>query len=236
VARDSTLNECPSIVKVPPRSGATIWWTRCDESGLEYWNAGVESFNTIQELEFYKRYNSEILPDHVVLTFHLNDFRTTPVAFISDAGDVVVYSTHKPVRRINKTLVEHSHLYRLWVGVTTDRDRAWEDTCREVAASLREFKEILEPTVAFTVLIFPILSHPDDWSEVENASYHKIVEILDDLEIRYLDLRPVMETALLSQVMVREQPDDPWHPSRAFAQMAARYLLDEGLCFAESYE
>jgi hypothetical protein len=47
----------------------------------EYWNAGVESFNTVQEVEYYRRFNRAIQPDHVILTFHLNDFETTPVWF-----------------------------------------------------------------------------------------------------------------------------------------------------------
>jgi hypothetical protein len=36
----------------------------------EDWNAGVESFNTVQELAFYKAYNRHIRPDHVILFFH----------------------------------------------------------------------------------------------------------------------------------------------------------------------
>ena len=43
---------------------------------FEYWNAGVESFNTVQEVQFYKKYNHLIKPDHVILMFHLNDFET----------------------------------------------------------------------------------------------------------------------------------------------------------------
>ena len=35
----------------------------------EYWNAGVESFNTVQEVNYFHRYNAAIRPDHVVLAF-----------------------------------------------------------------------------------------------------------------------------------------------------------------------
>ena len=59
------------------------------EAGIEYWNAGVESFNTIQEVAFYRRYNARLNPDHVILIFHLNDFETTPVAFLDRKGDLV---------------------------------------------------------------------------------------------------------------------------------------------------
>src|SRR5262249_23296537 len=30
----------------------------------EYWNAGVEAFNTVQEVEYYRRFNRPIHPDH----------------------------------------------------------------------------------------------------------------------------------------------------------------------------
>ena len=48
-------------------------------AACEYWNAGVEGYSTLQELEYYRRYLAGIQADHVVLVFHLNDFVTTPV-------------------------------------------------------------------------------------------------------------------------------------------------------------
>ena len=39
-----------------------------DQRKLEHWNAGVETFNTVQEVEYYERYNRTIRPDHVILT------------------------------------------------------------------------------------------------------------------------------------------------------------------------
>ena len=59
-----------------------------DDEVFEYWNAGVESFNTIQEVRFYQRYNAAVYPDHVILTFHLNDFEPTPVAFFTGRQEV----------------------------------------------------------------------------------------------------------------------------------------------------
>src|SRR3990170_5571896 len=51
------------------------------ENRFEFWNAGVEGYNTLNEVEFYKRYNAAIEPDQVVLFFHNNDFQPTPVIF-----------------------------------------------------------------------------------------------------------------------------------------------------------
>ena len=51
----------------------------------EYWNAGVEGYNTFQEVEFFKKHNQHINPDHVILIFTIpNDFEDTPVVFVDD--------------------------------------------------------------------------------------------------------------------------------------------------------
>ena len=62
------------------------------EEKFEYFNAGVESFNTVQEVAFYKKYNSVIRPDHLILTLHNNDFETTPVAFYNQDHHLVIYA------------------------------------------------------------------------------------------------------------------------------------------------
>lgn len=63
------------------------------EESYEYWNAGVRGFNTHQELIFYRRYNKQIRPDQVILTFHLNDFTTTPVVFLNKEDRLVFFCT-----------------------------------------------------------------------------------------------------------------------------------------------
>jgi hypothetical protein len=84
----------------------------------EYWNAGVESFNTRQEVEYYLKYNAALEPDHVVLTFVLNDFQITPVCFKDDRGRMVVYAPDRSLHRIDRWLFEKSRLYRLLVGLS----------------------------------------------------------------------------------------------------------------------
>ena len=105
-----------------------------DEYGslkYEYWNAGVESFNTVQEVRYYKHFNRGLRPDEVFLTFHLNDFGTTPVAFREANGSLVVYVTNVPAQRLNPWLFQRSHLYRSWIGATRPGKRsAWQSLTR----------------------------------------------------------------------------------------------------------
>jgi hypothetical protein len=88
------------------------------DATAEYWNAGVESFNTVQEVAFYRKYNAAIHPDHVIVTFHLNDYETTPIAFRDEAGRLVVYALNQPSREVQPWLFQNSSLYRLWLGST----------------------------------------------------------------------------------------------------------------------
>jgi len=62
----------------------------------------------VQEVAYYRQFNRPIHPDHVILTFHLNDFETTPVAFREADGTVVVFAPNWPVRRLHPWLFQHS--------------------------------------------------------------------------------------------------------------------------------
>ena len=86
------------------------------EKRFEYWNAGVESFNTTQEVNYYRKYNHRISPDHVILTFVYNDFGTTPITFFNRDKKLVVFALNRPRRRVIPWLFEHSYLYRFLLG------------------------------------------------------------------------------------------------------------------------
>src|SRR5262249_60194229 len=60
--------------------------------GLEYWNAGVPAYATEQEFRYYRDHLGDVGADHVVLTFHLNDYETTPILFEVDGEFVSVHS------------------------------------------------------------------------------------------------------------------------------------------------
>ena len=131
----------------------------------EYWNAGVESFNTVQEVEYYRRFNRAINPDHVILTFHLNDFETTPVAFREADGTLVVFAPNWPVRRLNPWLFQHSYTYRYWLGLVTPKKTARSEIIAEVRASLTDLQRMVGVDRArLTVLVLPILRPYSDGS------------------------------------------------------------------------
>lgn len=199
------------------------------EEKFEYWNAGVESFNTVQEVNFYKKYNSRIKPDHVILTFHTNDFETTPVVFFNK-GKLVVYAPKKPLREISPRLFKNSYLYRIYLGITSPKEDLDDAIIDETRQSLAELKDILDAdNIELTVLVLPILSPYGQWTDEERKSRATIIMILKGLHIRHFDLLPVMHRAIADGVNIRQYPFDAWHPSAEVSMYFAKYLYAHGL-------
>ena len=192
----------------------------------EYWNAGVESFNTVQEVEYYKRFNRPIQPDHVILTFHLNDFETTPVAFREADGTLVVYAPNRPTERLNPWLFRHSYTYRYWLGLLSPKKAARSEIIEEVRASLVDLsRRVALDNARLTVLVLPILRPLNDWKPEYREYRRLILEMLEALRIRHFDLLTPLNEALADGVVVTETGDDLfWHPSRDAAAYFAKYL------------
>jgi len=198
------------------------------DSCFEYWNAGVESFATVQEVGFYRRHNEAIRPDHIILTFHLNDFQTTPVAFLDDGGRLRVYVPQRRTLGVSRTLLRHSHLYRLIVGLLASPQREWDKLESEVATALAELRDAVGSR-RLSVLIHPILRPRRKWKPEEAAAYEAIIPSLPELGIPFYDLWPTTEQALADDIVVSEKPGDSWHPSAELARRYARFLAAEGL-------
>src|SRR5262245_7368835 len=197
----------------------------------EYWNAGVESFTTIQEVAYYKRFNRPIQPDHVILTFHLNDFETTPVAFREADGTLVVYAPNRPIQRLNPWLFRHSYTYRYWIGLWSPKRAGRSEIIEEVRASLADLqREVVRDNARLTVLVLPILQPLNEWKPEYRDYRGLILAMLESLRIRHFDLLTPLNKALEDGAVVTEPGDDIfWHPSRDAASYFARYLRTQKL-------
>lgn len=200
------------------------------DSGYEYWNAGVESFNTVQEVRFYKKYNRILEPDHVILTFSLNDFETTPIAF-HDGESMLVYTPNTRPENINLKLFQHSYLYRMVLGATLARkSQRAEAIAQEVEESLIELQQMLRGDgIRFSVLVMPYFKPFEDWTDDEVEHRRTILRILGKQQIRFFDLFPITMQAIEEGVEVQETADDTWHPSDQVSILFAKYLQEQGL-------
>lgn len=194
----------------------------------EYWNAGVESFNTMQELVFYRRINSTLKPDHVILTFHNNDFQDTPLVF-RENGELQIHFMRRDGHHINGWLFSHSYLYRWLTGLSLGNlDRARQRaSVKEALAGFRQTTE--EQKVKFSVILLPILKPYDQWTGKEKWSRQNALELLQEQGITSYDLLPDMEAALKEGLPLTEAPGDTWHPGVAVAEHFARYLASQNL-------
>ncbi len=199
------------------------------EDGFEYWNAGVDSFNTIQEVAFYQRYNRALKPDHVVLTFHMNDFETTPVVFI-EHGHLVVYAPNMPVREVQAGLFKASRLYRLLLGALSQSDASIDRVVRETTDALHRLQVMVADDHArLSVIVLPFLRPLDTWSAGDHMTHRLAIEALTRMGIRHFDMLPVVQAALREGIVASEATGDDWHPSVAMGQRIAAALHDAGL-------
>jgi len=201
--------------------------------GVEYWNAGVEGYSTSQEVLYFEEHLAALEADHVVLTFHLNDFETTPMTFRDESGRVRVFFSRRPLGELSPWLLRHSHLYRFLVGFTIDNvaPHGFEDeVALEVRDSLAHLARLCaERGARLSVLVLPWLAPPERWPPQIALRRRRALELLEGLGIDHHDLTAPLEDALGQGLDVQEEPGDHDHPSAAFARVAARALAAGGL-------
>ena len=200
----------------------------------EFWNAGVEAYGTAQEVGYYERTCADLDADHVILTFHLNDFEVTPTMFLNDEGELVLFQPASPLR-VRPWWYRHSHLYRLYLATRVRLAGPPEEGMdAEIEAALTRLRDLTQDRgVRLSVLILPLLgTHddlPPDWPQREADRIARIQGILGRLGIRAFDLSPPHRQAMAEGIAVRETPQDPMHPSQRAALAFADYVLEQGL-------
>ena len=196
----------------------------------EFWNAGVDAYNTVQELQLYKRYNSKLSPDQVILFFHLNDYEASYVVYRDSGGKLRAIAPDRPLVQINRWLFLNSMIYRLYLGVTLSRDEGWEKVKEDVEASLLEFKRTLEKdNISFTVVVLPSMWPYEKWSDSDKIARQNILSLLDTAGIRHFDLIQPLKTAVEAGKMLQEAPGDFWHPHAEAGEVFAEYLFGHEL-------
>ena len=199
------------------------------EENFEYWNAGVESFNTVQEVAFYKKYNSKIKPDQVILSFHPNDFETTPIAFYDQDMRLIVYAPKRPLQEISPWLFQHSLLYRFFLRLTQGRDDQ-NKIAQEVQKNLLDLKTSLErDKIPFTVLMLPLMKPYSRWNQEDRDRRATTLRILQGEHIRYFDLSTVLEGAWHQGLTLQQTPGDEAHPNDRAGAILAAYLAERHL-------
>jgi hypothetical protein len=198
---------------------------------VEIWNAGVEGYNTRQEVGYYMRFLHPAKPDLVVLTLHNNDFQSTPVVFFDEQDRLRVFTTGRTARGPNLWLFRNSYVYRLafslWVG---SGERDLDVAAGEVERSLRELRDFLQARGAgLSVLVLPVLAPPGEWTDAELLRHERALAIVRALGLPHCDLRAPLERAAAAGVPLQETPGDRLHPSPAVADRFADAAMAQRL-------
>jgi lysophospholipase L1-like esterase len=196
----------------------------------EYWNAGVPGYATEQEYLYYRDYLDGLAADHVLLTFHLNDYETTPVVFES-GGEYVAVRAKVGGRAPSAWWMKHSFLYRFGWTLRVRANRGTLDSAleAEVATNLEHLRDLVRARGAeFTVLVLPWLQEPERWNDSLRRHHELVLATLGRLGIPHYSFLPELAQAFAKGEVVHEKGVDPQHPSEAFAQRMASALLATG--------
>ncbi len=202
-------------------------------SHYEWWNGGVEGYNASQVSEYYRDYLNALSEDHVILTFHLNDYSVTPITFV-DQGQMILVRSGMADVTIHPTLYHYSYLYRLYLGFkargasANELFEAQEVAVKEALSLVQS--EASRRSARLTVLILPWFA-PPPWEPKNQQRYDSLLAILDDLGIQHFSFLTVLEDALAEGLGILDLVDDPKyraHPSLEFGLRAARELEAQG--------
>jgi hypothetical protein len=197
------------------------------DKGYEYWNAGVESFNTLQELVLYRRHNAKIKPDQVILTFHNNDFMQTPIVYQKN-GKMEIMSPLRDRRKMNMWLFDNSYFYRFWLGMSWKEDN--QEKADEVRDNLADLQKLLaDQKVDFRVVLLPLMKPSSEWYANEKWSREQSLKIFKELNLTFYDLLPTMEKAAANHENMVETAGDAWHPDDKMSAEFAEQLYREKL-------
>ena len=201
---------------------------RLGESNFEFWNAGVEGYNTEQELILYKKWNHKIEADRVILTLHHNDYQSMKIYLYDKNNKLVSTRSDKdfPIQSmVNTDLRILQLIQRIKFHQAPKLTKVAR--IRKVKQHLKEFKEILiRSNTKFTVLVLPLLHANSTEEQISRKWQHSAsLKLLNELSIEYVDLKPALRKAHSHNIDVQQKPGDTWHPSDAVSEYFADAIL-----------
>ena len=201
------------------------------DAEYEYWNAGVEGYSTLQEVAYYRRFNRRIKPDRVILVFHNNDFRVTPVLFPDKDGNLTFIYPDRPVSDLNPWLFANSQIYRRVVNMRLSRlpKYTFEENARDARRALEALAVLCEADgVPLDVVLLPMFLPYGEWGEEYHRSRNESLKIFGELGLEYVDLYDAVGRAFDAGLAVQESPGDRLHPSLEGARVMLQDIKVRG--------
>ena len=202
---------------------------RADAPNREWWNGGVESFDLEQTVRYFEHHTLALEPDHVVLTFHVNDYQSTPVEFTDPFGQRISVDP-APWRATRWSYgYDHIHVWRHTMDALFERsdERSRAKANERALAHLTHLCR--ERDIELDVLVLPALQPEADTSPTLRRWHRSALAACRSANVRHHDLLEPLQRALAAGIDVQESPGDWAHPSQAAADTFADHLLEAGL-------
>ena len=203
---------------------------RGGDERFEWWNAGVSAYSTVQEVGYYREHLEAIDADHVVLVFCLNDYEDTPLVTLDADGKMLILNAHRS--GLNPWLMQHSHLFRYWVGRTLaapEMGRYDESLIEYVAEQLAELRALTTARGAtLTAIVFPPMRGEEMWPGAVVENHARTLELFAEQGIPCHDILAPLRATLAAGEELAEPPGDLLHPSPGLSARIADALAREG--------
>ena len=194
------------------------------ESGLHYVavNAGIGNYNSVYEMELFRKQADLVKPDIVVLQYYINDAEPNP-----ESTDNVIFRyslaaafLYQQIRSL--TTVEAMSLEDYYAGLYKEGQPGWENA----KAALRKLKELCDerniPLVATLIPELHDLSKDGPYPPI----YAKINDFFAAINVPLIDTFPAISKAF------GENPSRGWvsmddpHPNADVHRIVAEQLYD----------
>ncbi len=202
---------------------------RVGDGVAEWWNGGVESFDLLQTVAYFRRYTIHVDPTHVVLTFHVNDYQMTPVVFTAADGRRVRYEPPPPRARLWPFAYARLRTVRHGIDALLGRRDARVHAERTAAALLDLARLCSQNDIRLTVLVLPALAPRVEWTAHQERWHNQALAACAAAGVRHIDLNLPLSAALSAGIDVQEAPADWAHPSQAAADFIAAHLVAAGV-------
>ncbi|HMU30621.1 MAG TPA: hypothetical protein PLY42_11815 [Nitrospira sp.] len=200
------------------------------EDRFEYWNAGVPTFNTVQQIAYYHAYNARTAPDHVILTIQPDDLGTIPIVFRNHTAELEVHRPAIPRKDLDTELYGSSYLYRYVKGLLISPEEKLHRLWQEYRDSVKSFSERLaHDHIRLSVVVLPVLASQQEWTQAERDRRQALFSVLTELQIEHYDLAQAFEPGRAENAVLPPMSKESWAPSSEMVSAFAQYMTHEGL-------
>lgn len=203
---------------------------RFHQDQVEIWNGGVPSYGTMQTINFYRKYQSRIQADKIILVMATIDLIPAPITYRDNRQNIVALVPYSARSSLNSFLFTYSHIYRLIAGIRTVLTNPEQSVLREIQAGLSDLGATLkrEDKELFVVSL-PLMFPEEMWSIAEKERHAAMLEMLKNTPIPHIDLLPPFRSALQEKLDVRQHAGNPFEPTLVLAEHFISYLDEHGL-------